>query len=529
MGSSLRLRLALTGIAVALLAVGVTAYVVQRLTVERAEAALDLDLELQLQVRDELAFYGLYNRSWEGVEQEVAFLARTSGERIALATLDGEILADSAELLDGTSAPLPRQSTLIDPEGRYLDFEPLDVTGLAESLAVDCLTDAVGVTQAQTIGDTGDDIVLGDAAVDGEELDLCIDQSLSEVDLLDEIDATVLGDDDLGGLGVDVDADPPPPLQLYLGYGDNRDSLLNAGLSGPFLLAVAAVMAVAIAATVVTADRIARPLRSLTAAARSMSAGDLSTRVDVGGAGEVAVLGSAFNDMAVSLQAEDEARRTLTSDVAHELRSPLANLRGYLEGVQDGVIEADEGTIASLHEETVALQGLVDDLQQLSLAETGRLLLHRSAIDLGDVVDRTVTAHRGSASTAGVTLTAEVPTGLVIDADADRIRQILANLLGNAIRHTGEGGRVAVGVAVDPEHEVVRVAVADTGEGIAPEHLPHVFERFYRADASRNRATGGTGLGLAIAQELARAHGGDLVATSTLGEGSTFTLVLPAP
>ncbi|MEL7156141.1 MAG: ATP-binding protein, partial [Actinomycetota bacterium] len=306
--------------------------------------------------------------------------------------------------------------------------------------------------------------------------------------------------------------------------GDERDASLTRGLTRGFWVAVALVMAVAVATTWFLADRILRPVASLTAAARAMTGGDLTARVEASGADELGQLGAAFNEMAANIEAEDRARRTLTVDVAHELRSPLANLRGYLEAIQDGVITPDDDVISSLHQESVVLQHLVDDLQELSLAETGRLRLRRTPTDVGDLVERVVAAHQGAAAAAGVTLTAETEPGCSAPVDGDRIRQILGNLIGNAIRHTNYDGAVTVAVR---DGDPLAVTVTDTGEGIAPEHLPQLFDRFYRADQSRARATGGTGLGLAIARELARAHQGDITVASRPGHGSTFTLTLP--
>ena len=229
--------------------------------------------------------------------------------------------------------------------------------------------------------------------------------------------------------------------------------------------------------------------------------------------------------MAGSLQAADQARRTLTSDVAHELRSPLANLRGWLEGVQDGVVAPTPEIIGSLHEEAVSLQALVDDLQDLSLAESGHLPLHREPVDLADLLRRAAEAQHAVAFGSGVELTTDLAGRVVVDVDPRRCRQIVGNLISNAIRHTPPSGSVTV--ALQCVDGAAIITVADTGEGIAPEHLPRVFERFWRADASRARSTGGSGLGLAIVRQLVAAHGGTVSVASTVGSGTMFTVSLP--
>jgi signal transduction histidine kinase len=227
--------------------------------------------------------------------------------------------------------------------------------------------------------------------------------------------------------------------------------------------------------------------------------------------------------------------------VAHELRTPLTNIRGYLEALQDGVVEPERHIIDSLHEEAMLLNHLVDDLQDLSLAEAGHLKLEPQPVALADVVDRAVEAVRPRTEAEGITLQIDLPEDLLLDIDPQRIGQVLRNLLENALAHTPSGGEVAVSAhAACPEpsgalslskgrrgDQWVEVSVRDTGAGIAAEDLPYVFERFYRADKSRSRATGGAGLGLAIARQLVEAHGGRIWVESTEGEGSTFTFALP--
>lgn len=272
--------------------------------------------------------------------------------------------------------------------------------------------------------------------------------------------------------------------------------------------------------------RILAPVGALTAAVRRMAEGDLSQRVDVASQDEIADLGRAFNHMADGLTRLEELRRNMVTDVAHELRTPLSNIRGYLEAVQDGVVEPDKGVIDSIHEEAMLLNRMVDDLQELSLAEAGQLGLERKPVALADVVDRAVEAACPQAAAEGLALSVAVPEDLpLVEVDPQRIGQVLRNLLCNAMTHTPPGGEIAI--TAHTEGRWVAVCVRDTGTGIAEEDLPHVFERFYRADRSRSRATGGAGLGLAIVKQLVEAHGGRIEVESVVGEGTRFTFALP--
>jgi signal transduction histidine kinase len=279
--------------------------------------------------------------------------------------------------------------------------------------------------------------------------------------------------------------------------------------------------------------RILSPVEALTKAARRMEAGDLSQRVEISSKDEIGDLAQAFNRMADGLARLEALRRNMVADVAHELRTPLTNVRGYLEAIQDGVVEPEMRVIDSLHEEAMLLNHLVDDLQELSLAEAGKLRLNRQALAPADLVDRAVEAFIPRSEAKGVALRVETPDELpLVDVDAQRIGQVLRNLLENGLTHTPAGGEIGVsgrmsGRVLNKE-QWVELTVWDTGAGIAAADLPYVFERFYRADKSRSRATGGAGLGLAIAKQLVEAHGGRIRVESALGQGTRFTFTLPA-
>lgn len=271
--------------------------------------------------------------------------------------------------------------------------------------------------------------------------------------------------------------------------------------------------------------RILRPVTALTDAAHRMQAGALDVRVDDRGSDEVADLARAFNRMAARLTETERLRKQMVSDVAHELRSPVTNLRCTLESIQDGLATADRAAIDALHDETLFLQRLITDLEDLSRADAGQLAMRHQQVDLGDTIRRAAAA--AIPPSHGLIFTMEIAVGLpAVWGDPDRIEQIFRNLLSNAARHTPAQGSIRVSAQPDPEG--IAVTLSDTGVGIDPAHLPHVFDRFYRADESRARATGGAGLGLAIVRQLVTAHRGTVTADSAgAGTGATFVVTLP--
>lgn len=299
------------------------------------------------------------------------------------------------------------------------------------------------------------------------------------------------------------------------------------GLSFDLRLATAAVAAgvVALALSWWLSRRILRPVDALTVAARRLGAGDLSPRVPATSGDEIGELSRAFNAMAEALSRQETLRRNLMSDVAHELRTPLTNLRGQIEAVEDGLLAPSQETIRSLREEVLLLSRLVEDLQTVAVAEAGRLSLDRAPVALRDLVDGALDSMRVVAADRGITLASTIRDLPMVDADPTRIGQVLRNLLANAVTATTQGGRIEVSAHAD--EGFVHVFVTDTGAGIAPEHLAHLFERFYRVDASRARTTGGAGLGLAIVKAIVEAHGGAVTVTSELGQGTSFRFTLP--
>lgn len=288
------------------------------------------------------------------------------------------------------------------------------------------------------------------------------------------------------------------------------------------------VLVLTVVVSVAVSTRLVRPVHALTDAVRRMREGRGRSRVEVHDSGEIGQLADAFNEMAEHLERLEKQRRAMVSDVSHELRTPLSNLRGWLEAAQDGVADLDRERMGMLVGETLLLQDIVDDLQDLALADAGRLRLSPEPVDAGALVEQVVDSQRMRAAGAGLRLVAEAGDEageVVVVADRTRLVQVVGNLLGNALRHTPEAGTVTVGARRSGGEAVIEVA--DTGVGIPAEDLPHVFDRFWRADKSRNRRTGGSGLGLAIVRNLVELHGGSVAVESTVGEGTTFTVRLP--
>ena len=283
----------------------------------------------------------------------------------------------------------------------------------------------------------------------------------------------------------------------------------------------------AIVAGVLLSRRLTRPLTELQAGARAIGDNDLSYRVDITGTEEMADVARAFNQMAAQLEQAESLRRNLLADVAHELRHPLHVIAGNLRAILDDVYPLSKEEIGRLLEQTHHLTKLVSDLHELAQAEAHQLPLHKQVVDVAALVKETAVAFQPTAKAQGVTLQVELLGALPqLAVDTDRIRQVVNNLVANALQHTGENGRVTL--TIEQKEDVLQVRVEDTGAGISPEDLPYVFERFYQTDGARNREDRGMGLGLAIVRALVEEHGGGVTAVSPgLGQGSTFTFSLP--
>jgi signal transduction histidine kinase len=306
----------------------------------------------------------------------------------------------------------------------------------------------------------------------------------------------------------------------------DEQSLLNR-LNRPALTAALIAGVVSLILALLFAYGLLRPVRELIQAAGKLAGGDLSQRVRVRGGDEIASLGKTFNHMAESLEQAEQSRRAMTADIAHELRNPLAVQRANLEAMQDGVYPLNADNLEQVLEQNRILTRLVEDLRTLALADAGQLELERTPTDFPALVQRVVGRFTPMASAHQVKLSLDLPAAPLapIPLDPMRVEQILGNLLSNALRHTPEGGQIRLALAPTPGG--VTLSVRDTGPGIPAEALPHLFERFYRADKARSRVEGGTGLGLTIARQLADAHGGSLTADNHPEGGAVLTLKLP--
>jgi signal transduction histidine kinase len=326
-------------------------------------------------------------------------------------------------------------------------------------------------------------------------------------------------------------------------YLDRTDEALG--------IAAAVMVGVALALGVLLARVIARPARELTAAAQKIAGGDLEQRVPVRSRDELGVLAAQFNHMSADLARATQLRRQMTADVAHDLRTPLTVIAGYLEALRDQVLKPTPERFATMYDETRLLLHLVDDLHTLSLADAGELPLQRRPIEPQQLLERVAETYRHTAEQHGVALhvRADADT-LEVCVDGEQMARVLSNLVSNALRYTPAGGAITLRAYADhrppttdrrpllngeAKHlsvvggpsSIVVFEVADTGAGIDAEHLPSIFERFYRADPSRQPETGGSGLGLAIVRSIVEAHAGQVSVASSPGQGTVFTIALP--
>lgn len=303
--------------------------------------------------------------------------------------------------------------------------------------------------------------------------------------------------------------------------------LLNQ-LRGIFLIAGLIAAAAAVGMAVLISNQLLKPVKELTDASAKLSAGDLSTRVEVDGSDELAVMGKTFNQMAISLETTEERKKAFTADIAHELRTPLAVQKAQLEAMMDGVIPLDKENLATVAAQSDFLSRMVEDLRLLAMADAGELKLEYQETQIDDLVQRIIDQFKGQAQKVGSEIIYTVnqgAKGIKVDTDPDRLTQIIHNLIGNALRYGKKGGVVEANLR--RESDQVLLTIHDDGQGIPEDALPHLFERFYRHEKARSRNTGGTGLGLAISKKLALLLGGDLNAENHPQGGGIFTLVLP--
>jgi signal transduction histidine kinase len=313
--------------------------------------------------------------------------------------------------------------------------------------------------------------------------------------------------------------DGTPPLT------PSESAFLSSTQQALILGALAAFL-VALAIGIVLARTMTRPVRELTTALQAMTQGELQQVVPVRSQDELGQLSVAFNRMSTDLAFANQQRRQMTADIAHDLRTPVTVIAGYLEALRDGVLPPTPERFAILYEEAQHLQGLIEDLRTLSLTDAGELTLHPQPIAPQALLQRIAAIYLHQAEQQAVTLRVQASDDLPpLNVDVDRMVQVLSNLVSNALRYTPQGGTISLGAKRGSQG--ILLAVRDTGEGIMPDALPKVFDRFYRADSARAQAQGESGLGLAIAKALVEAHGGTISVASQPGQGATFTIRLP--
>ncbi len=291
-----------------------------------------------------------------------------------------------------------------------------------------------------------------------------------------------------------------------------------------------AILIVGLVVSYLLARSITVPLRKLSQAAEQIEQGNFEQQVSVATKDEIGHLGKVFNRMAETLATNNNLRRQLFANIAHELRTPLAIIQGNLEGMVDGVIEPSKDQLRSLHEEAVRLNRLIKDLRDLSLAEVRQLNLEKEPTDINQLVTRTVLMLKPMSDAKQISIECALADQLPeIAVDADRISQVFYNIIVNAIRYSPNEGVVRITTALTEFNgkQNLQISFADAGLGISPEDEPYIFEHFYRGDKSRDRKSGGSGIGLAIVKQLVEIHGGQVMVTSKLGEGSTFIVLLP--
>lgn len=335
-------------------------------------------------------------------------------------------------------------------------------------------------------------------------------------DLLSDGFALQVEGEQVGTLILDSEAAAPTTAEAQFLADTNRALLIGA----------LGATAVAIFLAVIIARTLTQPLQELAAASRSLAQGDLQQAVPVRTQDELGELALAFNHMSAELDRLEQIRQQMTADIAHDLRTPLTVLSGYLEAMEDGTLSATPARLRMMRQETTVLHRLVTDLRTLSLADAGQLSLQKEPIAIGELLTQVQASYAHQAAQNHIDLTVDsAESSATLSLDRARMLQSLGNLVSNALRYTPENGRITLSSASQTNGSV-EISIADTGAGIPSDDLPNIFNRFYRGDRSRHEGQGSSGLGLAITKSLIAAHGGDISVQSTLGRGTTFTISL---
>ncbi|GAB3271697.1 sensor histidine kinase [Kineosporia babensis] len=578
---SLVTRLLVISVLIAVLAVAATAWLATRTATQAIRQEQGRSLSDEKALYDALIDHAATERDWSGVQPLLAEYAGKLGRRITLTTEDLEIVAESST---GPDLAETQPSATIDPlqldltltggtdkiDSRVLGPYQIpadEARDLEQSaaLALRCMT-FDGVEAEMVTASSGRPM----ARVTGEDSSgqeaICLGKNPSPIAPAERralrelgrlvakcvgseqrtfvtvpkstLASSVLEDQKswfTGGSSreartcleqarrTQLRPYPAAPVQLFVTDPDTGQAGTTFTLSGSNVARIAwvtgGVLLLTILMTVLLGRRLVRPLRALTEAAARQEPVNISTRDEIG------YLAQVLNDSRERRDRAEAQRRAMVGDVAHELRNPLTNIRSWLEAAQDGLTPTDRALLDLLHDETMLLQHVIADLADLAAADAGTLHINPEPVDLSDVLAQVRDAHVGPAEAAGVALGAAVQGESTITADPVRLRQLIGNLVSNAIRYTPRGG--VVKVTTTSIGNWLELKVEDTGTGIAEDDLPKVFDRFWRADESRTRASGGSGLGLSIARQIADLHGGTITVESRLGHGTTFTVRLP--
>ncbi|MBE9507302.1 MAG: sensor histidine kinase [Chloroflexi bacterium] len=326
---------------------------------------------------------------------------------------------------------------------------------------------------------------------------------------------------------------PPSPEKLVFAAQEPRNATLawaRNNLTTPLLWAGLAALVPSILLALLVSRSVAAPLRRVAGAAESIAHGKTGTRAPVSGPAEVRALACSFNTMADQVEAAQQSQRDFVANVSHELKTPLTSIQGFSQALLDGTASTPEAAARAarvIHEETERMRRMVDELLILARFDAGQVVVARAPVELGSLLRGCVEKLMPQAQAVGVTLELDVSQPLFVAGDVDRLAQVFSNLLDNGVAHTPAGGKVTAVARQAKEEHVIEVTVTDTGEGIPPEALSRIFERFYQVDKSRRRGRG-AGLGLAITKEIVEAHDGAITAESVEGLGSKFTVRLPA-
>ncbi|MFA5400154.1 MAG: ATP-binding protein [Dehalococcoidia bacterium] len=485
MKNSLQFRLLVAFTCVILLTVGAVFFMTWRATVEQVqEFSYRIERMVIDRIQSQVTEYYLENNSWEGVQPLVSHIGEQFSHRVILADADGKIIADS-------SSETPDEKLNLENFSSKTLTSSLDHRG-PEPGGPPASQPPLFMFFGPRVPPPPDSAEPATAAMDESKT--------------------------IGFLFI------LPLTQSEIGLAALQ--IIYSQLGSYFLIGAFLAVIVAFLITLFLSRRILSPIKELRSAAQLLGKGDFSQRVDIRDRSEIGELASTFNSMADNLQRDEQLRQHMVSDIAHELRSPLTNVRGYLEAINDGVMQADKETISSIYGETILLSRLINDLQELSLAEAGELKLFLQPEDVAELVRLSITAVQAKASEKDIDLSHDIPADLPrVNIDFLRIKQVLLNLLENALAHTPAGGRI--NIAAKSDHGFIEISVSDSGEGIPADEINNIFERFHRVDKSRSRSTGGSGLGLTISRYIIEEHKGKIWARSESGKGSCFTFTLP--